>query len=79
MIIVVNAVSLLGLMLIKGEASLESALRSASGGIFDVNQLAEVMREKLDIAGLQGGIETNKNDIAATRGSIAALRGGALS
>merc|ERR1712142_1218493 len=48
-----------------GEASMDGALRAASGGLLDIDQLVSVVEQRLGIASMKIGVASNKKDISA--------------
>merc|ERR1712142_30376 len=58
-----------------GEASMDGALRAASGGLLDIDQLVSVVEQRLEIATLKSGVATLKGGVASNKKDISALRG----
>ena len=55
-------------VLLKDDASMDSALRAASGGFLDIDRLVKVVGQRLDIASVKSGIASIKKDVNALRG-----------
>ena len=62
---------------------MDGALRAASGGLLDIDQLVSVVEQRLEIAtvkigiaSLKGGVATLKGGVASNKKDISALRGG---
>merc|ERR1712142_1063973 len=62
-----------------GEASMDGALRAASGGLLDIDQLVSVVEQRLEIATLKIGVANLKGGVATLKGGVATLKGGVAS
>merc|ERR1712142_428645 len=62
-----------------GEASMDGALRAASGGLLDIDQLVSIVEQRLEIATVKIGIANLKGGVATLKGGIATLKGGVAS